>query len=244
MKDHFSKHASQYAAFRPSYPRVLYDFILLQTRARHVAWDCACGNGQVAKDLSPDFDLVYGTDISQKQLDNAFQAGNITYSVSPAERSPFADNSIDLITVGQALHWFRIKEFFAEAGRVGKPGSTLAVWGYGLLSVNREIDAVMNDFYFKEVGPYWDPERKLIDERYASIHLPFERIAAPEFEFSFHWTLDQLNGYLCTWSSVQKFIHEKGINPVPELIERISPMWKGEREKVFFPLFVQLGRIG
>jgi len=221
----------------------LYDFIFANTSRRSVAWDCACGNGQVAKDLSPDFNLVHGTDISQKQLDNAFQANNIKYSMSPSEKSPFAEGTFDLITVGQAVHWFKIREFFAEAGRVGKSGSTIAVWGYGLLRVNGEIDEVLSDFYFNVVGPYWDPERKLIDEQYSKIQFPFARIAAPDLEFSFHWTLDELSGYLSTWSSVQKFIKERNQNPVPGVIDKLVPLWKTEREKIVFPMFVMLGRI-
>ena len=40
---------------------------------RQKAWDCATGNGQVARYLADYFDEVYATDISQQQLDNAIQ---------------------------------------------------------------------------------------------------------------------------------------------------------------------------
>ena len=66
MKDRFSQHASQYAAFRPNYPQSLYDFILLHTLGRDIAWDCACGNGQVALDLAPHFKTVEATDEKQR----------------------------------------------------------------------------------------------------------------------------------------------------------------------------------
>src|SRR5689334_23636572 len=112
VKDRFSSYASQYAAFRPVYPQALYDFILNHTPGRDMAWDCACGNGQVARDLAPHFKTVIATDISQKQIDNAYKATNIRYAVMPAEDTALADHSFDLIAVAQSMHWFKTKEFF------------------------------------------------------------------------------------------------------------------------------------
>ncbi len=241
-KDLFSAYSSSYAAFRPHYPNALYEFILGEVRARSTAWDCACGNGQVAKDLAPFFDKVYATDHSANQLANAFRKDNIVYSVALAEHSGFADQYFDLITVGQALHWFDTTAFFKEVKRVMKPGGLLAVWGYSLLHVDEKIDPIMKDFYTKEVGPYWDKERRLVDEHYETIAFPFERIATPAFEFSFEWSLAELSGYLTTWSSVQKYIKANGVNPVEKLIEQIAPHWSAKR-KVSFPLFVVLGRV-
>src|SRR5688572_10636286 len=104
-KDYFSGHSKVYAAFRPTYPEELYQFIFKHLKRKSVAWDCATGNGQVAQYLSRHFKKVYATDISQQQLDQAFQAENIFYSVGAAERSNFEERTFDLITVAQALHW-------------------------------------------------------------------------------------------------------------------------------------------
>jgi SAM-dependent methyltransferase len=243
VKDRFSNHASQYAAFRPVYPQSLYDFILSHTRGRDTAWDCACGNGQVARDLAPHFKVVEATDISQKQIDNAHKASNIHYSVSPAEHTLFPDKTFDLITVGQAIHWFKLPEFFAEARRVAKDGGIIAYWGYALFRVNPEVDRIVDDFYVNVVGPYWDPERKLIDQHYSTIEFPFEKISAPEFDFSFEWTVEELRGYIATWSAVQKFIDDKGFDPVAGLMDRLRPVLPKGKVRVGFPLFVMVGRI-
>ena len=138
MKDNFSKQANIYAKFRPEYPSVLYDFILKNTENRSTAWDCATGNGQAAKVLAQHFEKVYATDINQKQIDNATQAANIEYSISLAEKTPFEDNFFDLITVAKAVHWFDFDKFYTEVQRVAKPNATLAIWGYGTLSVDNE----------------------------------------------------------------------------------------------------------
>ena len=83
MKDNFSTQAAEYAQFRPTYPAELYDFLLSLTNGRNIAWDCATGNGQVARELAKHFKQVFGTDISENQLKNAAKADNISYLVEP-----------------------------------------------------------------------------------------------------------------------------------------------------------------
>jgi ubiquinone/menaquinone biosynthesis C-methylase UbiE len=240
-KDLFSKHASQYAAFRPTYPKELYDFIFSQVAYFDTAWDAGTGNGQVARDLSGRFRKVFATDISAKQIEHAVRAENIDYSIT-GETTTFPGNSVDLICVAQAIHWFNRNKFYDEVRRVSKSNALVAVWGYGLLSVNPEIDALVHDFYVSIVGPYWDKERRLIDEQYKTISFPFAEIHSPNFSISFKWTADELRGYLNTWSSVQKFIRENNINPVESLMGKIRPLWLLERFEIHFPLFLRIGK--
>ncbi len=230
-KDLFSSHASQYAAFRPTYPEELYDFVFSQVKNFDAAWDAGTGNGQVARDLSKKFKSVFATDISQKQIENATRSENICYSLA-GETTSFPENSLDLICVAQAIHWFDRDKFYEEVKRVAKLNTTLAIWGYGLLKIS---------YYVNTVGPYWDKERKLIDEEYKTILFPFDEIKSPAFSFSFQWTLDELKGYLTTWSAVQKFMKEKNFNPVDALIEKIRPFLKSEIIEINFPLFMRIG---
>lgn len=242
-KDLFSNHSKSYVTFRPSYPQSLYNFIMIHVRSYDNAWDCACGNGQVAKDLSLRFRNVYATDHSANQIANAVKAENIIYSVSPAETTSFTDHQFDLIAVGQALHWFDIPEFFNEVRRVSKPGGVIAAWGYGLLSVDPQVDPIIRNFYTEVIGLYWDKERKLVDDQYQTIHFPFKEIEVPPFEFSFEWTLDELQGYISTWSSVQKYIQANHVDPVAPMIEEVRRVWGEGRKKVSFPLFVKVGKV-
>ncbi|HZY81218.1 MAG TPA: class I SAM-dependent methyltransferase [Cyclobacteriaceae bacterium] len=242
-KDRFSGHSKSYAAFRPTYPKALYDFIIDLVPSKKLAWDCACGNGQVARDLSTRFEKVYATDHSEQQISNAVRKDNISYSVAPAEKTSFSDKQFDLITVGQALHWFNIPAFFAEARRVSKPGGIVAVWGYSLLSVDPMIDPIVNHFYTEVIGSYWDPERKLVDQRYTTIDFPFQKIEVPLFDFSFEWSLEEFKGYITTWSSVQKYIKQNGIDPTDDLARKLEPIWGAQPRKVSFPLFTLVGRV-
>jgi SAM-dependent methyltransferase len=239
-KDYFSGHSKLYATFRPTYPEELYGFIFSHVKAFECAWDCATGNGQVAKHLAIWFAAVEATDISQPQLDNAFKATNIHYQISAAESTPFTSHSFDLITVGQAIHWLNTEAFFREAVRVAKPGALLAVWGYNLCRVNNPIDTLVQEYYHHTVGKYWDPARKILESEYSSIEFPFEAISSPEFFIRVQWSYDEFAGYISTWSATQKFIREENYNPVPDLMKKITPYWNGNQE-VVFPICLKTG---
>ena len=156
MKDLFSGHAADYALYRPTYPKALYDWMFERVEKVDHAWDCGTGNGQVANVLVERFNKVEATDISEAQMQQAKPLSNVHYHVCSAEITPFAEDSFDLITVGQALHWFDFERFNDEVKRVGKPNSLIAVWTYELVRVSPEIDVVINDFYQNTVGEYWD----------------------------------------------------------------------------------------
>jgi ubiquinone/menaquinone biosynthesis C-methylase UbiE len=243
VKDYFSTQSKVYAAFRPTYPRELYEFIFKQVEQRDRAWDCATGNGQVATYLSSHFREVFATDISQQQLDHATFVKNVQYSVCPAERTNFPDDHFDLITVAQALHWFDRDSFYKEVLQVGKPNAILAVWGYAFLCIDPEIDKLIMEFYNKTVGPYWDDARRLVEQQYKTITFPFEEIPTPAFSIQVQWTIDQLSGYLQSWSATQKYIKENGDDPVPKFILSLSKYWKNPVMEVSFPIFTRIGRI-
>lgn len=243
-KDYFSGHSKVYAAFRPTYPTALYEFIFKHLAGKSCAWDCATGNGQVARHLSDHFASVYATDISQQQIDQAIHTKNIFYSVGSAEDTPFKENQFDLITVAQALHWFNADAFYKEVRRVGKANSLLAVWGYALLTIEPAIDEMFMDFYKNTTGPYWDEARKLVENQYRDIPFPFEQITCPEFTIKVGWTLDQFAGYLTSWSATQKYIRMQGHNPVGKFTITLKTVWKADEVKtVAFPLFMKLGRV-
>lgn len=245
MKDNFSNHAAVYAAFRPVYPVELYHYLLSLVPVRDRAWDCGCGNGQVASVLADYFKQVDATDISQKQLDHAIKKPNINYQLAPAEKVDIAPGSINLVTVAQAIHWFNFEAFYKEVNRVSKPGSVIAVWCYSLLTINDKIDQVIQHLYADTLGDkYWDPERRLVEDRYQTIPFPFDEIKAPEFSIQVSWTFDHMIGYLNSWSAVQHYIRDNNENPVEKIIAELRDGWgQAEDQDAVFPLYLRVGKI-
>ncbi|MEQ9466346.1 MAG: class I SAM-dependent methyltransferase [Ekhidna sp.] len=244
MKDNFSTQSADYAKFRPVYPQELIDYLLSLTEAHEICWDCGTGNGQLAVQLAETFQQVYATDISEKQLSNATQRGNIAYSLQPAEETNFPDQHFDLITVAQAAHWFDHSRFNREVKRTLKPDGVIALFGYGLVKIEGEVGEIITRFYWEVTNPYWDPERDHIEEEYRTIPFPFEQVKnVPSFAIRNQMTLDQLTGYISTWSAVQHYIRKNGHSPIEKLNEDLSKVWHSGMLEVVFPIFTKIGRM-
>src|SRR5579859_7785472 len=216
--DHFSKVAARYADFRPHYPAALFDYLATLVPKTSTVWDCACGNGQATSDLAARFFNVYGTDASADQIASASPAPNAEYRVALAEKSGLPDSSVQLLTIAQAMHWFDLPRFYAEVKRVVVPGGVVAAWAYGFNQIEDHVaNELVQDFYSNVVGPYWPPERKLVEEGYRSIPFPFDEIYPPPCRMETHWNLEQLLGYFSTWSATNRYIKSTGQNPLGPL---------------------------
>jgi SAM-dependent methyltransferase len=242
FKDHFSRQAADYAKFRPRYPREMFEYLGTVAPSCKLAWDCGTGNGQAAIQLAEVFDRVIATDASEKQIANAQPHERVEYRVAPAEDSGIQSGVLDLIMVAQALHWFDLDRFYAEAQRVLKPNGILAASAYNLLQIEPAIDEIVNRYYYEVVGPFWPPERKLI-ENFADLPFPFHKIDPPKFEMTAQWNLDHLIGYLGTWSATQRFIAARGRDPLEQIADELRSVWGAPREtrKVTWPLTLRVG---
>ena len=245
-KDLFSSHAATYAKWRPGYPTGLIEYIVSFVHNRDAVWDCATGNGQAAILLADHFHHVFATDLSSEQLKHARQHPAIIYSQSPAERTAFADNSFDLVTVAQAYHWFDQPAFCKEAKRVCKPGAVVAIWTYYLpLTLDDYITGRILYFYKDVTGPYWDEARKYVDDMYTTVYFDFEEIPVDTpFSIESLWTIEDLAGYLNSWSAVQKYIKVHNENPVDAFIADLAKYWKDGRTITFkSQIALRMGRV-
>jgi SAM-dependent methyltransferase len=222
----------------------MFQFLADVAPEHELVWDCATGSGQAAVPLADHFARVIATDASAQQIANAEPHPQVEYRVAQAEQSGLESHSVDLVTVAQALHWFDVDAFHAEARRVLKPDGIIAVSCYTFLEVAPEIDAIVNRFYFETVGPYWPPERAIIENGYRDLPFPFPQIPAPQFRIEAHWSVEQLTGYLRTWSATQKFIAARGYDPVGETERALRQVWgKADAQRlVVWPLLLRVGR--
>lgn len=245
MKDNFSLQSAGYAQFRPGYPPEMFDFLFAHCRHFDLAWDCATGNGQIASVLAERFKRVEASDISENQLKNAIQKPNLYYQLGAAESPSFPEHHFDLVTVGQAAHWFNFEKFYPAVQRVLKPGGLLALVGYNLLRIDAPTEALIDHFYRQTLDGCWDAERDLVEAAYQTIPFPFDEIVFPEMATEYAWTVDQLLGYLGTWSAVQHFIRKNGHHPFENgFASEIKALWpEGEIRKVRFPIFGRIARI-
>lgn len=245
FKDHFSARSRDYAEFRPVYPAELFRFLASQCAQAKFCWDAATGNGQAAQSLVEHFSHVYASDASANQVQHATPHLRIRYAVEPAEKTALGDGSCDLVTVAQAIHWLRQEDFYAEVRRVLKPGGLIAVWGYGLHSVDDAVDKVVKKFYSEIVGPFWPAERKIIEDKYETLPFPFEKIDTPQYEITADYSLGEMRGYLASWSATQGYIKQHGKNPLEVIASELKEAWgDAEKRTLRWPIYLKLGKSG
>lgn len=242
FKDLFSIQAKDYAKYRPTYPPELFQFLSSLSKRRNKVWDVGTGNGQAAVELSKYFDNVYATDPSGKQIDEAVHAPNIFYKVEAAETPTVHD--IDLITVAQAFHWFKHEQFAKACERVVNDGAHLVVWSYAVCSITPEVDRAVEKFYNGLLGPYWEKERKLVENGYSTVDMPFKEITPPKIDMVMDWSYEQFSGYLKTWSALQTYLKSHGTEKVEASFAEIKAAWgDAERRRISWPMNIRIWSI-
>jgi ubiquinone/menaquinone biosynthesis C-methylase UbiE len=183
---------------------------------------------------------VLATDISEAQLQQAPYFENVSYQVQAAEQTTIPEQSLDLVTVAQAIHWFDFDAFYKEVKRVLKPQGIFAAIGYGLIQVqDAAINSLVQQLYFETLNGYWDAERRYIDELYQSIPFPFNEQVVPEMHLQYQWSPQQLLSYLKTWSALKHYQDHSTHDPLQPISEALQAA--AEPLDVTFPVLLRVG---
>ena len=187
--------ASDYDRFRPRYCPKAIDW--LARRPRRIA-DVASGTGILTRQLRSRFpdSLIVGIEPARDMLRTASGApSGIHWLGGKAETLPLAGGAFDLVTVGQAAHWFDRDLFHAECNRVLRPGGTLA-----LLNNNRIRDSAISEVYetvLEGVSPGYRRTYRDHDRAGELAALPFVRtIRHRRFAWSWNRSMDEFLGYV------------------------------------------------
>lgn len=243
-KNWFDQGGQAYARFRPEYPPELATYLASIAPDTSLAVDIGCGTGQLTRQLAAHFDRVIGVDPSADQITHAAPLANLSYACAQAENLPLAERSASLITAAQAAHWFDLPRFYAEVRRVAGPQAILALISYGVLRLEGPLGERFGEFYWNEIGPFWPPERKLVDSGYATLEFPFNELQGPAIAIRLEWQLDEFLGYVSTWSAVRS-ARESGRE---ELLHRFAAdmarRWgdPASRQPISWPLNMRIAR--
>lgn len=250
MKSHdfFSKIAKQYKAYRPTYPKVLVDKILENTRNREVYVDVACGSGQLTALMAPYFARAVGVDKAGGQIAQAISdelMSRIEFVEGDAHKIPMESESADLLTCAQALHWFLEDNTFSEFGRVLKRGGIFAAISYANPEpTDPQVREAFNHFYFNRLGSHlapgepgcaWQCDRRLVDTGYSTVQFPrylFETISRSQHRVKRTLDRDGFVHYLKTFSALENLKHS-GTDPVQEFAEKVKDIPRIEFTTVF-----------
>lgn len=134
-KQRFSNRVEHYIKYRPSYPQAMFDCLDAEI-ALHPSWTIAdigagtgiltelfLGRGNVVFAVEPNPEMRHAAERLLARYPN-FHSVNAT-----AENTSLQPASVDLVTAGQAFHWFDPDPARAEFQRILKPGGVVAlVW--------------------------------------------------------------------------------------------------------------------
>jgi len=191
----FGARADAYASFRPHYPASLFSWLAAQCASHQQALDIACGSGQASRPLRQYFKQVLASNASLKQVVAGKNYAEVQRFVAEAHAQPLPNQSLELIVVAQALHWFATPAFFSKVRRLLKPGGVFCAWCYSLMRIDDELDALIDDLYWNTLGGYWPAGRSSVDVGYSDIDNPFPPCTPPDSAIESSWTLEHLLGY-------------------------------------------------
>ena len=129
----FGSVAAEYAVLRPPYPPDVVDFLVgpdAPGGAGCRVLDVGAGTGLLTGLLVAAGHEVVAMDPSAAMLEQlALRLPEVTTAVARAEALPLPDSDVDVVTAGQAAHWFDPVPAAAEMSRVLRPGGTVGlVW--------------------------------------------------------------------------------------------------------------------
>lgn len=245
FRDYFSEKAQEYAKHRPGYPQALFDYLATLAPGLRRAWDCGTGNGQAALKLAEHFVEVIATDASAEQIENAFAHDRVRYRVEPAESTSIAGGTVDLTTVGTAVHWFEFDGFYEEVRRVSKPGAVLAVWTYHLPAVSPAVDRVLERYYGEVLDGYWPERFDYLRKRYRTLPFPFAEVESPDFPMHAEWSMHEMVGFMASWSATRTYMEKEGHHPLEIVLDELREGWGREDQKrtVQWTLYTRVGRL-
>jgi len=238
-QDHFSSIAEEYVTGRISYPSKLFEFLADRCKEKDIVWDCATGSGQAARDLSRYFKHVIATDISEVLLSKAKENPKVTFRKASAEKSGITSNSVDLITVAQAIHWFDLGGFWNEVSRVLKVSGILAFWGYLWPEVNQPIDNLLANFR-KCIMDYWPARSKYLHESYSNITPPFRKLDSPKIWITVEWSIHDYIAHIDSWSGTRYYREHTNTDIISDFKNDLEIIWANNTMIVQWPLILKI----
>jgi len=173
----FGKTADDYGKHRRGFPTVFFQQMklrgLLEPGLRVL--DLGTGTGFVAREFAKHGCVVDALDIAPEMLELARELDRkneveIAYHLSPAEETPFENETFDIVMAGQCWRWFDPEIISTEVMRILKPGSSLVTAHHDWLPHPGSVPEATEAFILKH-NPAWTlgGRNGLYPERFAEL---------------------------------------------------------------------------
>jgi SAM-dependent methyltransferase len=179
----FTGRAEDFAKYRPGYPEQIIS--LLESKiefdqAKDIA-DVGCGTGRLSRLFLTNGNLVFGVEpneemrlMSEKLLSKFI---NFISVDGTAEETKLATSSVDIISVGQAFHWFDLKKTKKEFKRVlRKDGHVVIVWNERTNS--SQVMKAVNKILKSLNQEHEEAEKNLVDKNLLNTFYGVEKVGS------------------------------------------------------------------
>ncbi len=246
-KERFSTRAGNYARYRPGYPRAILEELSAEYgfTPGFVVADVASGTGLLSELFLKNGNRVFGVEPNDemREAGERYLAGYPLFeSVSgTAEETTLHKESVDLVVVGHAFHWFDVPKARAEFGRILRPA------GYAALLWNE---------LRHDASPFMDAYERLIRRHQTERYEDFDRgegiraffnpepYAERVFRHSQTFDLDGLRGRLLSSS----YVPDEGRPGYEDMMHELKDVFRAHARngKVAFEYetLVCIGRLG
>jgi SAM-dependent methyltransferase len=148
-----------YHEARPSPPPALLNLLCRLARVERPSRvvDVGSGTGLSTRAWAERADEVVGVEPNAEMRAAAkadTPSSNVRYADGYSDSTGLDDDSADIVTYSQSLHWMDPQPTFAEAARILRPGGVFAAYDYELPpSVDWEVDAAF-EYFLLRVGKF------------------------------------------------------------------------------------------
>ena len=168
----FSKKVHSYARYRWDYPDEAIEAIVNEAgiSLSSVLADIGAGTGILTKAFLDRAGRVYAVEpnLEMRAMAVSELSGFPSFRAidAPAHATTLPDRSVDVITVGQAIHWFSPDSTLKEFIRILKPGGWLAILRYSSIDegLDTEEKRLLSDI-FPEKNGFPDPLARDLPEQ-------------------------------------------------------------------------------
>jgi len=167
----FSDRVDNYIKYRPGYPPEIIDYLIEQhiLKADSIIADIGSGTGISTEMFLKNANTVFGVEPNKEMREAAERllSGYLNFiSIDgTAEETTLPNRSIDIVSAGQAFHWFDIPKAKTEFKRILKPsGIVVLIWNEKQLDSSPFMKAY-EEMLLKFGTDYAEVKHENIDER-------------------------------------------------------------------------------
>jgi len=121
----------------------------------------------------------------------------------------------------------------------------LAVWCYSLPAIAPAVDRILDVYLRETLSGYWPDGFRYVLDGYRSLPFPFDEVRPPSFFMAASWSVDDLMGFLQSWSGTTNFERQRSVNPVELIRPGLIEAWGAEVEnrRICWELSLRIGQV-